>query len=433
MARKSGGQCDACRGDIGLWQAIFTAECAHTFHLRCVSGSATCPICAARWSNTPATAPAPAPATPFSFASSPPPSSTGLFGQSAAAAADSSSKTSLFGQPCPSTTQNSSFSFSGAQTASPSSSLSVVMSLFGQQAPPTPDSAPPATQTPLCPRLPCLQRTLARRCVRGVVPVAVAPPLFLAATTAHAPMARRCVRGVVPVAAAPPQPPMFQPFTPLPQSFGPRPESADMARPVFNDDEPEEPSSLDGGEVVQEATNNGVLELKTHCEHSAVARDTARDTFAVLVHAKGPPVTAEASTRASLDLVTVLDVSGSMRGSKLALLKQAMRFVIDHLGPGDRLCIVAFSSGAHRIIRLTRMSDGGKASAKAAVESLVAQGSTNIRGGLRVASDVLDGRRHRNAVASVILLSDGQDNYTLRSYGYHGPFKGYNCCKLGID
>ena len=182
-----------------------------------------------------------------------------------------------------------------------------------------------------------------------------------------------------------------------------------MARPVFNDDEPVEPSPLDGWEVVQEATNNGVLELKTHCEHSAVARDTAQDTFAVLVHAKGPPVTAEASARASLDLVTVLDVSGSMGGSKLALLKQAMRFVIDHLGPGDRLCIVAFSSGAYRIIRLTRISDGGKASAKAAVESLVAQGSTDIRGGLRVASDVLDGRRHRNAVASVILLSDGQD------------------------
>ena len=59
-------------------------------------------------------------------------------------------------------------------------------------------------------RLPCLQRTLARRCVRGVVPVAVAPPLFLAATTAHAPMARRCVRGFVPIAVAPP---LFLAFT----------------------------------------------------------------------------------------------------------------------------------------------------------------------------------------------------------------------------
>jgi len=36
-------------------------------------------------------------------------------------------------------------------------------------------------------RLPCLQRTVARRCVRGVVAVAVAPPLFLTATTAHVP------------------------------------------------------------------------------------------------------------------------------------------------------------------------------------------------------------------------------------------------------
>jgi len=52
----------------------------------------------------------------------------------------------------------------------------------------------------------------------------------------------------------------------------------------------------------------------------------------------------------------------------------------------------------------------------AAVESLVAQGGSDIGGGLRVAAEVLDGRRHRNAVASVILLSDGQDNHT-----YHHP------------
>jgi hypothetical protein len=50
------------------------------------------------------------------------------------------------------------------------------------------------------------------------------------------------------------------------------------------------------------------------------------------------------------------------------------------------------------------------------VESLVAQAGTDIGGGLRVAAEVLDGRRHRNAVASVILLSDGKDNHT-----YHHP------------
>jgi Mg-chelatase subunit ChlD len=49
------------------------------------------------------------------------------------------------------------------------------------------------------------------------------------------------------------------------------------------------------------------------------------------------------STRSTLDLVTVLDVSGSMSGPKLALLKCAMRFVIKNFEPSDRLSVVTFS------------------------------------------------------------------------------------------
>ncbi|CAN6296582.1 unnamed protein product [Urochloa humidicola] len=113
-----------------------------------------------------------------------------------------------------------------------------------------------------------------------------------------------------------------------------------------------------------------------------------------------------------------------MSGQKLALLKQAMGFLIDNLGPHDRLSVVSFSSGAHRVTRLLRMSDAGKGLATSAVESLVARGGTNIAEGLRTAAKVLSERRHRNAVSSVILLSDGQDNYTMTRRG-HGTVPNY--------
>ncbi|EAZ05447.1 hypothetical protein OsI_27661 [Oryza sativa Indica Group] len=183
----------------------------------------------------------------------------------------------------------------------------------------------------------------------------------------------------------------------------------------YDDDEPVEPPVAAHGGGVAPASN-GALVVRTHCEHTAVARSVIRDNFAVLVHAKAPSIAvaeATAAARAPVDLVTVLDVSGSMEGYKLTLLKRAMGFVIDKLGPGDRLAVVSFSYNAQRVIRLTRMSDDGKASAKSAVESLAAGGGTNILKGLVEAAKVFDGRRYRNAVASVILLSDGQDTYNV--------------------
>ncbi|KAM0922171.1 hypothetical protein ACQ4PT_006391 [Festuca glaucescens] len=190
---------------------------------------------------------------------------------------------------------------------------------------------------------------------------------------------------------------------------------------VFDDDEQVEPASgatdsrapSPGG-----ASSNGALVVKTHTEYSAVARDSSSENFAVLVHVKAPGIAdagaaSNVQPRAPLDLVTVLDVSGSMSGHKLALLKQAMRFVIVNLGPADRLSVVSFSSEARRVTRLARMTDAGKASCVSAVESLAARGGTNIAEGLRTAAKVLDERRHRNAVSSVVLLSDGQDTYTM--------------------
>ncbi|KAF7067059.1 hypothetical protein CFC21_072978 [Triticum aestivum] len=189
---------------------------------------------------------------------------------------------------------------------------------------------------------------------------------------------------------------------------------------VFRDDEPLEPQPA-AAAAEKTTASGGVMSIKTHCEYPAIAKDASRDGFAVLVHAKAPalaPAAAKAA-RAPLDLVMVLDVSGSMGGRKLALLKQAVGFVVDKLGPHDRLSLVSFSCDARRLTRLTRMSDAGRALTERTVESLAAGGGTNIKEGLREAAKVIDGRRYRNAVTGVILLSDGQDNYTLSSRFYN--------------
>lgn len=218
------------------------------------------------------------------------------------------------------------------------------------------------------------------------------------------------------------------------------PARLDTNRNISNLFQTVEPSVFDDDEVVDhrpmgsqknsstDATNHhsmGAIEVKTWPEISAVTKSASHSNFAVLVHLKAPhavgllnqsgmPVTGQ-NSRAPVDLVTVLDVSGSMAGTKLALLKRAMGFVIQNLGPADRLSVIAFSSTARRLFPLRRMSDTGKQEALQAVNSLSSNGGTNIAEALKKSAKIMTDRKWKNPVSSIILLSDGQDTYTINS------------------
>ncbi|KAL4190254.1 hypothetical protein AMTRI_Chr07g23740 [Amborella trichopoda] len=194
----------------------------------------------------------------------------------------------------------------------------------------------------------------------------------------------------------------------------------------FTDDEPLDPRTEPSGLNPPLENPTQALKIETHPEFDLVPRSLSLDNFSILVHLKAPYSSQNGMKtqllspqshrdRAPVDLVTVLDVSGSMAGTKLALLKRAMGFVIQNLGPSDRLSVIAFSSNARRLFNLRRMSESGRQQALHAVNALASTGGTNIAEGLRKAAKVISDRRERNPVCSIILLSDGQDTYTVGS------------------
>ncbi|KAL6546252.1 hypothetical protein OROMI_021973 [Orobanche minor] len=198
------------------------------------------------------------------------------------------------------------------------------------------------------------------------------------------------------------------------------PPSASPGLLLYSDDEPllvvpTDPSSFPSSQ------NN--VSVKAIPEFPALSAGESNSNFAVLVGVRGPSLSGDARQldRAPIDLVAVLDVSGSMVGSKLRLLKRAVRFVIDNLGSSDRFSIVSFSSNPQRILPLRRMTDGGREDAKIAVNSLSSDGrGTNIVEALKMGGRVLEERRERNPVASIFLLSDGIDTYnTNYHHGVH--------------
>jgi Mg-chelatase subunit ChlD len=163
---------------------------------------------------------------------------------------------------------------------------------------------------------------------------------------------------------------------------------------------------------------DAVLTVTNRVEYSALPRNQTQDVFGLItVQASAEPqpsssADAADAERQPMDLMCVLDVSGSMRGNKLVQLQDAVRFIIDQATSKDRLSIVAFNDRAGRVIPFRKMDTDGKDSATVATVKLTAGGGTSIARGLDTALSVMEQRRQRNKVSAVLLLTDGQDSST---------------------
>ncbi|XP_051150129.1 E3 ubiquitin-protein ligase WAV3-like [Andrographis paniculata] len=156
------------------------------------------------------------------------------------------------------------------------------------------------------------------------------------------------------------------------------------------------------------------VEVSLLHEAAVISQGRTHGTYVVVLKVKAPapppPHARDAARRAPIDLVTVLDVSGSMTGVKLEMLKRAMRLVISSLGAADRLSIVAFAAATTRLLPLRRMTTNGQRLARRIIDRLSCSQGSSMAEALKQATKVLEERRERNPVASIILLSDGQND-----------------------
>ncbi|CAL5334700.1 unnamed protein product [Camellia sinensis] len=117
------------------------------------------------------------------------------------------------------------------------------------------------------------------------------------------------------------------------------------------------------------------------------------------------------SDRSGVDLVTVLDVSGSMEGEKLEKMKIAMLFMIKKLSPIDRLSVVTFNGVSHKLCPLRPITKNSQGEIENLINALVANGGTNISAGLQTGLKVLNERRLTSGrVVGIMLMSGSQQN-----------------------
>eukprot|EP00762_Andalucia_godoyi_P007499 ANDGO_07822.mRNA.1 Uncharacterized protein YfbK len=125
--------------------------------------------------------------------------------------------------------------------------------------------------------------------------------------------------------------------------------------------------------------------------------------------------------RAPVDIVAVLDRSGSMdSGGKLDLVKEAMHFVCTHLRETDRISIVVYDDAVQTIAPLQYVTAAAKENLDRMIDEIATGGSTNLSGGLFEGVSIAEtaaaaAKTGQNRVGSVFLFTDGQANVGLRS------------------
>jgi len=115
--------------------------------------------------------------------------------------------------------------------------------------------------------------------------------------------------------------------------------------------------------------------------------------------------------REPLNLVAVVDKSGSMSGQPLALVKRALHQVHSQLGPNDQLSVVLYGDRSHVHLAPTRTTEENQERIDEAIDAIQSAGSTNMEAGLKVGFALArESQQTFNGRTRIMQFTDEQPN-----------------------
>ena len=106
-----------------------------------------------------------------------------------------------------------------------------------------------------------------------------------------------------------------------------------------------------------------------------------------------------------------------MQGEKIELVKESLKILVEMMEPKDRIALVLFDQQSKLLYDLNFLDEKNKKQVINLINQIEARGGTNIASGLQVAVDILkkekkNAKEDEGRSSSIILLSDGCDNYS---------------------
>ena len=120
----------------------------------------------------------------------------------------------------------------------------------------------------------------------------------------------------------------------------------------------------------------------------------------------------ENDKKSNADLICVIDISGSMCGYKINQVKESLKILVNLMDEKDRLCLILFDDNADIYYSLQNLTKQNKSVLIDKINNIDSRGGTNILSGLKEAVYVIKNFcKNTKNIASILLLSDGQDNF----------------------
>lgn len=132
-----------------------------------------------------------------------------------------------------------------------------------------------------------------------------------------------------------------------------------------------------------------------------------------------------------VDVVLILDRSGSMLGSKIRDAKEAAKIFLDYMDEEDRAGLVYYN---YRIssVNLTYMNATNKEALKRAIDAAKAQGATDIYDAILTANQLLLSSPRAEAPMVEVLLTDGLHNFPTELPDSEFEALAQDCKRKGI-